>query len=88
MLMHGMYAIYIIVTTKLYYTNYSNNRIDIYYVQLHVTFQYLHDIPSCNSHSGSGPGMGQGHPSQQFMSIWCLMLYNLYILHLYIYIVT
>ena len=71
----------------IYYSNYSN-KIDIYYVQFSVTFQYLHDMPGSTSHGGSGPGVGQGHPSCQFMSIWCLLLYNLYIVHLYIYIVT
>ena len=80
-------TLYAILTTKLYFTNYSNN-IDIYYVQFYVTFQYIHDMPGDTSHGGSGPCMGQGHPSHQFMSIWCLLLYNLYIVHLYIYIIT
>ena len=74
MLICDMYAMCIIVTTKCYYTNYSNNKIDSYYVQIYVTFQYLHYMPSGNSHCDSGPGVGQGHTSHQFMSMWCLLL--------------
>ena len=50
--------------------------INIYYIQFYITFQYIHHMTSGISHGGSGPGMGQGHPPCQFMSIWCLLLQN------------
>ena len=57
----NMYGIYIIVTTKFIL------HINIYYIQFYVTFQHFHDSTDCLGGGGSGPHMGQGHPSWELV---------------------
>ena len=47
-------------------------------------FLYISGIAGGNSNGGFGPGMGQGHPSWQFVSNGCLQFDIFTFLYLYI----